>query len=111
MPKDTAETERSSISDIFQQLYAHFKQGTQDPPFAQADKPGTFDLKVATASTSRSPNSHSCLPPGTVVTDKHQGKAKYRAWEKPEVQKLSAAEAQKKYVQLVEGLKKKYGHT
>lgn len=46
-----------------------------------------------------------------MMTDDYQGKAKYRAWEKPEVQKLSAAEAQKKYVQLVEGLKKKYGHT
>lgn len=28
------------------QLYSLFKQGTQDPPFAEAPKPGMFDLTV-----------------------------------------------------------------
>jgi hypothetical protein len=28
------------------QLYALFKQGSQDPPFNPDDKPGTFDFKV-----------------------------------------------------------------
>lgn len=27
-------------------MYALFKQGTQDPPFEEAPKPGTFDFKV-----------------------------------------------------------------
>lgn len=28
------------------QLYALFKQGTQEPPIEKADKPGAFDIKV-----------------------------------------------------------------
>ena len=33
-------------------MYALFKQGTQDPPFDKADKPGMFDLKVRSRSVS-----------------------------------------------------------
>lgn len=29
-----------------QKLYAHFKQGSQDPPFEEAKKPGMLDLQV-----------------------------------------------------------------
>lgn len=32
-------------------MYALFKQGTQDPPFDKADKPGMFDLKVRSSSS------------------------------------------------------------
>ncbi|KAL9044000.1 MAG: hypothetical protein Q9214_002833 [Letrouitia sp. 1 TL-2023] len=63
-------------------LYALFKQGTQDPPFEQAEKPGMFDLK---------------------------NKAKYNAWSAIAEQGLSAEEAQERYVKLVESLKEKYG--
>lgn len=30
-------------------MYALFKQGTQDPPFDKAEKPGMFDLKVGSS--------------------------------------------------------------
>lgn len=35
------------------QLYKYYKQGTQDPPYAQAPQPGTFDLKVNSTWTTR----------------------------------------------------------
>ncbi|KAI4157608.1 MAG: hypothetical protein LQ342_008158 [Letrouitia transgressa] len=69
-------------TDGEKQLYALFKQGTQDPPFEQAEKPGMFDLK---------------------------NKAKYNAWSAIAEQGLSADEAQERYVKLVESLKEKYG--
>ena len=30
-----------------QQLYAYYKQATQDPPIDKAENPGTFDFKVS----------------------------------------------------------------
>ncbi|EMC93353.1 hypothetical protein BAUCODRAFT_94976 [Baudoinia panamericana UAMH 10762] len=65
------------------ELYGLFKQGTQDPPFEQSKAPGMFELKE---------------------------KAKRGAWEKVHKEGVTAANAQKKYVALVESLKKKYGH-
>ncbi|KAL8769772.1 MAG: hypothetical protein Q9209_004388 [Squamulea sp. 1 TL-2023] len=58
------------------------EQGSQDPPFAEAPKPGMFDLT---------------------------GKAKYNAWKKVEDDGVSAKDAQEKYVKLVNSLKGKYG--
>lgn len=40
-----------------------------------------------------------------------QGKAKRKAWEKLVNEKVSPADAQKKYVALVESLKKKHGYS
>jgi hypothetical protein len=34
------------------QLYAFYKQATQDPPIDKADTPGTFDFKVSQGSSS-----------------------------------------------------------
>lgn len=42
------------LSADMNQLYAHFKQGSQDPPFEQAEKPGSFDFAVSLPSPSRS---------------------------------------------------------
>ncbi|KLJ07460.1 diazepam-binding inhibitor (GABA receptor modulator, acyl-CoA-binding protein) [Blastomyces silverae] len=69
--------------DDLLELYALFKQGTQDPPFEEAPKPGTFDFK---------------------------GKFKYNAWKKVADEGLSAEDAQKQYVELIEKLKAKYGY-
>ncbi|KAK2753418.1 hypothetical protein FQN55_003547 [Onygenales sp. PD_40] len=69
--------------DDLLQLYALFKQGTQDPTFEEAPKPGTFDFK---------------------------GKYKYNAWKKIAEEGLSAEDAQKQYVELIEKLKEKYGY-
>ncbi|KAK6442235.1 hypothetical protein LTR95_001537 [Oleoguttula sp. CCFEE 5521] len=60
-------------------MYGLFKQGTGETKFADAPKPGMFDLK---------------------------GKAKYGAWEK--VKDMKPEEAQKKYVTVVKGLVAKY---
>ncbi|KAI4223403.1 MAG: hypothetical protein L6R40_008507 [Gallowayella cf. fulva] len=64
------------------QLYSLFKQGSQDPSFAEAPKPGMFDLT---------------------------GKAKYNAWKQVEEDGVSAKDAQEKYVEKVNSLKEKYG--
>jgi len=63
-------------------LYALYKQGTQDPPIEDAENPGTFDLK---------------------------GKAKKRAWQKVVDEGVTPEQAQEKYVALVEELKGKLG--
>ncbi|KAG9995279.1 hypothetical protein KCU78_g18019, partial [Aureobasidium melanogenum] len=65
-------------------LYGLFKQGTQDPPIESSDKPGMFDLK---------------------------GKAKRNAWQKLVDEGVTPEDAQKKYVALVESLKKKHGYS
>ncbi|KAL8801102.1 MAG: hypothetical protein Q9182_004695 [Xanthomendoza sp. 2 TL-2023] len=64
------------------QLYSLFKQGSQDPPFADAPKPGMFDLT---------------------------GKAKYNAWKAVDEEGLEAKGAQERYVKKVAALKEKYG--
>ncbi len=39
--------EDAHLTDTLFQLYGLFKQGTQDPPIDQSEKPGMFDLKVS----------------------------------------------------------------
>ncbi|KAF2484896.1 acyl-CoA-binding protein [Neohortaea acidophila] len=68
--------------DELLQLYGLFKQGSQDPPFEDSPNPGMFDLK---------------------------GKAKKGAWKKIHDEGVSAEDAQKRYVELVEKLKEKHG--
>lgn len=64
------------------QLYALFKEGTQDPPLEDSPKPGMFDLK---------------------------GKAKRKAWEEQHAKKLAPKAAQEEYVKEVAKLTKHYG--
>ncbi|KAK2882452.1 hypothetical protein FQN49_000344 [Arthroderma sp. PD_2] len=64
-------------------LYALFKQGKQDPPFADAAAPGMFDFK---------------------------GKYKYAKWKEVVDQGITPEQAQEQYVELVEKLKAKYGY-
>ena len=68
---------------MIEQLYAYFKQATQDPPIDKAETPGAFDLK---------------------------GKAKRKAWQKLVDADVAPEQAEKSYVQLVEGLKDKYDY-
>jgi len=69
--------------DELLQLYAFFKQATQDPPIEDSPTPGTFDFK---------------------------GKAKKRAWQKVVDEGTTPSSAETKYVELVESLKSKYGY-
>ncbi|PGH27034.1 hypothetical protein AJ80_01219 [Polytolypa hystricis UAMH7299] len=69
--------------DELLELYALFKQATQEPSFEEAPKPGTFDFK---------------------------GKYKYNAWKKVVDDEVSPEDAQKHYVELIEKLKAKYGY-
>ncbi|KAI4090116.1 MAG: hypothetical protein LQ339_008429 [Xanthoria mediterranea] len=80
--KDSRNLKAKPDNDELLELYSLFKQGSQNPPFAEAPKPGMFDLT---------------------------GKAKYKAWEKVEDEGLSAKDAQEKYVKKVNTLKEKYG--
>ncbi|KAK3705609.1 acyl-CoA-binding protein (ACBP)/diazepam binding inhibitor (DBI)/endozepine (EP) [Vermiconidia calcicola] len=68
--------------DELLQLYGLFKQGTQDPPIEQAKQPGMFELKE---------------------------KAKKNAWQKVADEGLKPAQAQQRYVKLVNSLKEKHG--
>jgi len=70
-------------NDELLQMYAYFKQATQDPPIEKAENPGTFDLK---------------------------GKAKKKAWQKIVDEGVTPAQAETKYVELVNSLKTKYGY-
>ncbi|KAI9860273.1 MAG: hypothetical protein M1824_003275 [Vezdaea acicularis] len=70
-------------NDELLQLYGLYKQGTQDPPFDQTEKPGMFDLK---------------------------GKAKYTAWKAVFDKGTTAEDAQAEYVELVEKLKEIHGY-
>ncbi|KKZ66648.1 diazepam-binding inhibitor (GABA receptor modulator, acyl-CoA-binding protein) [[Emmonsia] crescens] len=73
---------KPSDEDLLE-MYALFKQGTQDPSFEDASKPGTFDFKA---------------------------KYKYNAWKKLADEGLSAEDAQKQYIELIEKFKQKYGY-
>ncbi|KAI4226660.1 MAG: hypothetical protein LQ349_006840 [Xanthoria aureola] len=64
------------------ELYALYRQGTQDPPFAIAARPGVFDLV---------------------------GKAKIDAWQNIVDEGVTAEQAQETYAVLVDSLKVKYG--
>src|SRR5271155_1642709 len=91
------------------QLYALYKQATQDPPIDKAANPGTFDFKVSPATplykiVSRACRAQSCL------SCHNQGKAKKRAWQKIVDEGVTPTEAEEKYVELVETLKAKYGY-
>ena len=50
MQKTTKHSHDEAMSflraDLHLQLYALFKQGTQDPPFEEAKKPGMMDIQV-----------------------------------------------------------------
>ncbi|KAL8648510.1 MAG: hypothetical protein Q9210_004950 [Variospora velana] len=80
--KDSRNLKAKPDNDELLQLYSLFKQGSQDPPFADAPKPGMFDLT---------------------------GKAKYNAWKKVADEEMTHQQAQEKYVKLVNSLKEKYG--
>ncbi|KAI9839273.1 MAG: hypothetical protein M1819_003268 [Sarea resinae] len=74
-------TEKPS-SDELLQLYALFRQGRQDPPWDPSkSRPGVFSL---------------------------QERYKYDAWKELVDEDVSAEEAQRRYVKLVEELKVKY---
>ncbi|PNS18717.1 hypothetical protein CAC42_5256 [Sphaceloma murrayae] len=64
-------------------MYALFKQGTQDPPIEQTNAPGMFELKE---------------------------KAKRNAWQKVVDAGTSPQDAQTQYIKLVGSLKSKYGY-
>ncbi|KAL8787728.1 MAG: hypothetical protein Q9213_002048 [Squamulea squamosa] len=64
------------------ELYALYKQGTQDPPFAVAVRPGALDIL---------------------------GKAKLGAWQKIVDEGVTPEQAQETYAVLVDSLKVKYG--
>ena len=85
------------------QLYSLFKQGSQDPPFADAPKPGMFDLTVRSLASAYPRPKHISL------YHVRQGKAKYNAWKQVEEDGVSAKDAQEKYVKKVNSLKEKYG--
>nr|POE82421.1 acyl-coa-binding protein like 1 [Quercus suber] len=80
--KDSRNLKAKPTNDELLELYALFKQGSQDPPFEQSPVPGMF-----------------------AITDK----AKRSAWQKVHEKGTSAEEAQTQYVALVDGLKEKYG--
>jgi diazepam-binding inhibitor (GABA receptor modulator, acyl-CoA-binding protein) len=63
-------------------MYALYKQALQDPPIEKSEAPGMFDLK---------------------------GKAKKAAWKKIVDEGVTPEEAQIKYVELIEAMKKQYG--
>nr|POE87954.1 putative acyl-coa-binding protein [Quercus suber] len=69
-------------NDELLELYAFFKQGTNDPPFEKSPVPGMFAL-----------------------TDK----AKRGAWQKVHEKGTTPEDAQEQYVSLVNSLKEKYG--
>ena len=91
------------------QLYAFYKQATQDPPIDKAETPGTFDFKVSSPTPCHKCRSHIREHELTVPFDE-QGKAKKRAWQKVVDEGVTPTSAQLKYVQLVESLKTKYGY-
>ncbi|KAK5167059.1 acyl-CoA-binding protein (ACBP)/diazepam binding inhibitor (DBI)/endozepine (EP) [Saxophila tyrrhenica] len=82
--EDSRKLKAKPGDDELLQLYALFKQGTQDPPIEQSKAPGMFELKE---------------------------KAKRNAWQKVVDEGVKPADAQKKYVALVNDLKKKHGFT
>ncbi|KAF3061953.1 putative acyl-CoA-binding protein [Daldinia childiae] len=69
-------------NDELLELYGLFKVGNGED-FSKAEKPGVFDLK---------------------------NKYKYQAWQKLVDEGISPADAQDRYVKLVETLKEKYGY-
>jgi diazepam-binding inhibitor (GABA receptor modulating acyl-CoA-binding protein) len=82
--EDSKKLTSKPSNDELLELYGLFKVGTGED-FSKATVPGIFDLK---------------------------GKAKYNAWKKniEEDTPPTAAEAQERYVVLVDRLKKKYGY-
>ncbi|KAL8805653.1 MAG: hypothetical protein Q9182_001797 [Xanthomendoza sp. 2 TL-2023] len=79
---DIRDLKARPTADELLELYALYKQGIQDPPFAFAQRPGAFDLL---------------------------GQAKITAWKKVVDERLTAEQAQETYVVLVNSLKVKYG--
>ncbi|KAI4842131.1 hypothetical protein E4T44_07492 [Aureobasidium sp. EXF-8845] len=109
--EDSRKLKAKPSDDELLQLYGLFKQGTQDPPIESSDKPGMFDLKVT---HTLHPILESSARQVEHTADTHlpqQGKAKRNAWQKLVDEGVSPSDAQKKYVALVESLKKKHGYT
>ncbi|KAI4722261.1 hypothetical protein E4T48_01412 [Aureobasidium sp. EXF-10727] len=99
--EDSRKLKAKPSDDELLQLYGLFKQGTQDPPIESSDKPGMFDLKSSAFQAE-------------LIADMfllQQGKAKRNAWQKLVDEGVTPQDAQKKYVALVESLKKKHGYT
>ena len=92
-------------ANLYGQLYALYKQGTQDPTFEEGEKPGMFDLKV-----SPRPSHPATDSPLIVGNPRPKGKAKRAAWAKLVNEEVTPEEAQTRYVALVEKLKEKYGY-
>jgi diazepam-binding inhibitor (GABA receptor modulator, acyl-CoA-binding protein) len=94
-----------SLANQYAQLYAFYKQGTQDPPIEKSEVPGMFDLKVPLVL---------CLPstsfPLIAESFYPKGKAKKRAWQNVVDDGVTPNEAQSSYVKLVESLKETYGY-
>merc|ERR1712093_709598 len=81
--EDSRKLQAKPSDDELLELYGLFKQGTRDPPFEETKAPGMFELKE---------------------------KAKRNAWQKLVDEKVSAEDAQQRYVKLVNDLKEKYGY-
>ncbi|KAI4728372.1 hypothetical protein E4T49_03709 [Aureobasidium sp. EXF-10728] len=110
--EDSRKLKAKPSDDELLQLYGLFKQGTQDPPIESSDKPGMFDLKVNTPTFVYTRQSSAFQ--AELIADMfllQQGKAKRNAWQKLVDEGVSPQDAQKKYVALVESLKKKHGYT
>ncbi|KAI1807208.1 acyl-CoA-binding protein [Daldinia bambusicola] len=80
--EDSRKLTSKPTNDELLELYGLFKVGNGED-FSKAEKPGMFDLK---------------------------NKYKYQAWQKLVDEGVSAADAQERYVKLVETLKEKYGY-
>ncbi|KAL1586207.1 hypothetical protein WHR41_05443 [Cladosporium halotolerans] len=77
--EDSRSLTKKPSNDELLEIYALFKQGTQEVKYEDAPKPGMFDMA---------------------------GKAKYNEWAK--VKDMKPEEAQKKYVEAVKKLVAKY---
>lgn len=92
------------------QLYALYKQATQDPPIDKAETPGTFDFKVSQGSSRDRRYFIYLWRRKLTVHFEQKGKAKKRAWQKVVDEGITPSAAEEKYVELVESLKSKYGY-
>ncbi|WPG99430.1 Hypothetical protein R9X50_00224400 [Acrodontium crateriforme] len=81
--EDSRKLKAKPSDDELLKLYGLFKQGTQDPPFEESKVPGTFEFKE---------------------------KAKRAAWQKIVDEGVTPADAQARYVSLVNELKEKHGY-
>ncbi|KPI43815.1 Acyl-CoA-binding- like protein [Cyphellophora attinorum] len=93
-------------NDELLELYALFKVANGED-ISKSTAPGMFDLSTLHPSTHTSPPSLT----GNKPTDtRAEGKAKQKAWQKEVDAKTTPADAEKRYVALVEQLKKTHGY-